>query len=115
MSAAGPDSTAMAEVIEGFHRVGSLAELRANGRLIAEIDADGVLVFEVEGSLFATSGACPHAGGPIQDGALCGAILSCPWHGYNFDLRSGACEEDAGLTLERYEVRLRGDDVLVKL
>ena len=115
MSVADPDSAALAEVTEGFHRAGSLAELRANGRLIAEIDADSVLVFEVEGSLVATSGACPHAGGPIHDGALCGAILSCPWHGYNFDLRTGACEEDDGLTLERYEVRVRGDDVLVKL
>ena len=108
-------SAAPTDVTAGFHRVGSLAELRANGRLIAEIDADSVLVFEVEGSLVATSGACPHAGGPIHDGALCGAILSCPWHGYNFDLRTGGCEEDAGLTLERYAVRLRGDDVLVKL
>ena len=115
MSAQVPNSTAPADVTAGFHRVGSLAALRADGRLIAEIDDDSVLVFEVEGSLVATSGACPHAGGPIQDGALCGAILSCPWHGYNFDLRTGACEEDAGLTLERYEVLLRGDDILVKL
>jgi nitrite reductase (NADH) small subunit len=115
MSAEVPNSSAPADVTAGFHRVGSLAQLRANGRLIAEIDDDSVLVFEVEGSLVATSGACPHAGGPIQDGALCGSILSCPWHGYNFDLRTGACEEDAGLTLERYEVLLRGDDILVKL
>jgi nitrite reductase (NADH) small subunit len=115
MSAQVPNSAAPADITTGFHRVGSLAQLRANGRLIAEIDADSVLVFEVEGSLVATSGACPHAGGPIQDGALCGAILSCPWHGYSFDLRTGACEEDAGLSLERYEVCAHGDDVLVRL
>jgi nitrite reductase (NADH) small subunit len=115
MSVEGSQSGALAEVAGGFHRVGSLAELRANGRLIGEIDDESVLVFEVEGSLIATSGACPHAGGPICDGALSDGILSCPWHGYNFDLRTGSCEEDAGLTLERYEVRLCGDDVLVKL
>ena len=98
-----------------FRRLGSVAELRAQDRLIATVGEQAVVVFDVRGSLVAIPAECPHAGGPICHGERTGTSLSCPWHGYNFDLQTGACEDDEALSLQRYEVRIEGDDILVRL
>jgi nitrite reductase (NADH) small subunit len=58
---------------------------------------------------------CPHLGGPICDADIDGDTLSCAWHGYNFSLQTGACEDDPDLNLQRYEVRVEGDEILVKI
>jgi nitrite reductase/ring-hydroxylating ferredoxin subunit len=42
----------------------------------------------------AVSGACPHAQGPLADGSLDGAVLTCPFHGWTFDVRTGHCLVD---------------------
>ena len=124
MSAEAPRAAASAAVAEGpatpgaisdYRRVGSIAQLRAQDRLIADVGEQSVVLFEVAGAVVAIPAECPHAGGPICDGERTGASLSCPWHGYNFDLESGACEEDDSLSLERYEVRIEGDDIFVKV
>jgi len=95
--------------------VGSLAALRRNGRLAADVARRKIAVFMVDGSVVATAGSCPHNRGPLVEGDLEGRTLTCPWHGYTFDLHTGACEEDPALTLERFEVRVEGDDILVRL
>lgn len=101
---------------EVFHRVGSLEAMRAGGdRLVVTVAGKGIVVLDVPGGLVAVQSACPHNGGPICEGELSGETLSCPWHGYNYNVRSGACEDDSALRLDRYEVRVDGDDVLVRV
>lgn len=96
-----------------MHRVGSLNELRHAKRLCADVDGKRVAVFLVDGKVIATTGRCPHAGGPLADGELCGAILTCPWHGWTYNLDTGSCEEDPDISLPFYDVRIDGDDVYV--
>lgn len=48
-----------------------------------------VAVFNVAGTLYAMDGVCPHQGGPLGQGQLSGCILTCPWHGWQFDVRDG--------------------------
>lgn len=100
---------------QGFHRVGSAAELREGQRLLATVAGRSLVVFRLADSLVAIPAECPHNGGPICDGDLAGSVVSCPWHGYNFDLLTGLCEDDEELSLERFEVRITGDDIWVKL
>jgi nitrite reductase (NADH) small subunit len=96
-------------------RAGSLAQLQANGRLAPMVGGRKIALFFVDGAVIATSGRCPHARGPIHEGEVSGSTLTCPWHGYNFDLRTGACEDDPDLNLERFAVDVQGDDILVSL
>lgn len=98
-----------------LHRVGSLAELRSGKAMRATVAGQKIAVFAVEDGAVATNGRCPHAHGPLHNGEVEGTILTCPWHGWSFDLRSGLCEEDPELVLERYEVVVDGDDILVRL
>lgn len=96
-------------------RAGSLAELRAVGRLATSVAGRKIALFAVQDSVVATAGRCPHARGPLHEGELNGCLLTCPWHGYTFDLRTGACDEDPELKLERFKVTIEGDDILVSL
>jgi nitrite reductase (NADH) small subunit len=96
-------------------RIGSLAALRQNKRLSFAAAGREIAVFEVAGEIIASQGKCPHAGGPLCQGTLAGTILTCPWHGWSYDLKTGECEEDASLSLQLYEVRVEGDDLFVTL
>jgi nitrite reductase (NADH) small subunit len=100
---------------EGFHRAGSLSAFSGSDRFSAAVNGKRVVVFKWAGAFIATPAICPHAGGPLCDAVLDGESLSCAWHGYNFSLRTGECDDDPDLNLERYEVRIDGDDVLVKV
>jgi nitrite reductase/ring-hydroxylating ferredoxin subunit len=108
-------TTGAAAGLAGFHRVGSAAGLRVGERLLVTVNGQDLVVFRLAEEVVAIPAACPHNGGPICDGELSGSTVSCPWHGYNFDLRTGACEDDADLSLERFEVRVAGDDILIKV
>lgn len=55
----------------------------------AVVDGAIILVTNVEGALYAMDGLCAHQGGPLAAGQLSGCTLTCPWHGWQYDVRSG--------------------------
>ena len=67
----------------------------------------------VEGLFYAVNAICPHRGGPLAEGALNGCVITCPWHGWTFDVRSGQPDHPGGHSVSAYEVRVEGEDVLV--
>ncbi len=96
-------------------RLCSLDELRpGQGRLLEE-GGHQVGVFNVEGALHAIDNRCPHRGGPLHEGWLEGTLVSCPWHGWQFDLRDGTCATLANRDVATYAVRVDGSDILVTL
>jgi nitrite reductase/ring-hydroxylating ferredoxin subunit len=95
---------ALADVVEG--------ELRAFA--VAGVTWP-VIVTRVGGELHACPGVCPHEDVALADGDLAGTTLTCPGHGYMFDLATGRCRHDPGLELRRYPITIVGDDVWVDL
>ena len=86
---------------------GGSRELTAGGRVVA--------LFNVDGEFHALDGVCPHAGGPLGEGDLDGAIVTCPWHGWQFDVTTGQHCLTANICHTRFPVRVDGDDVYVEL
>ncbi len=74
-----------------------------------------VAVFNVAGTFYALENSCPHQGGPIADGWLENAIITCPWHGWCFDVRSGKMTLGNYAMLPRFAVRTDGGDLLVSM
>ena len=70
--------------------------LKANEFPISEVPPGSILlvgevaVFNVDGRLCATQAACPHRQGPLNEGTLDGSTVTCPWHGSQFDVCTGA-------------------------
>jgi nitrite reductase/ring-hydroxylating ferredoxin subunit len=69
--------------------LGPAAALRARLPLRVDGAGDGFRVVEHEGRLLAHPVVCPHLGGPLEDAALAGGAVICPWHGYRFDCETG--------------------------
>jgi toluene monooxygenase system ferredoxin subunit len=74
-----------------------------------------VLVTRLGGEIIATAGVCPHEDVALADGDLDDACLTCPGHGYQFDIRTGACGHDPRLHLRRYRVVVLDDEVWIDL
>ena len=66
---------------------GETRELVVHDRIVAVCHA--LPTGETKGSLFALDGVCPHQGGPLGKGVLDGCTLTCPWHGWQFDVQDG--------------------------
>ena len=94
-------------------RVASLAELPpgACGEFVAGERI--VAVFNVDGTLHALDGICPHQGGPLGKGVLSGSTITCPWHGFQFDVTTGQHLTSRSLVHPRIPVKVEGGDVLV--
>ncbi|MFH5803872.1 Rieske (2Fe-2S) protein [Alienimonas sp. DA493] len=64
---------------------------------------------------FALDGLCPHAGGPLGAGALTGCVVTCPWHGWQFDVTDGSHTLTPQIQHESFPVIVEEDAVWVDL
>src|SRR5438046_2860333 len=75
-----------------------------------------IAVFNVDGQFYATQADCTHRGGPLCEGDLAGEIVTCPWHGSQFNVRTGEVVEDpATESLKTYPVTLRDGELVVEI
>jgi len=86
---------------------GSAGEFVAEDRIVA--------LFNVAGVYYALDGVCPHQGGPLGKGRLTGCILTCPWHGWQFDVRDGQHQLSQAYRHPTFPVKIDGDQVLIDL
>ena len=91
----------------GDLRPGECNEYVAEGRIIA--------LFNVEGTFHALDGICPHQGGPLGKGALAGCIVTCPWHGFQFDVTTGQHQTSKSLVHPTFPVKLENGQVWVNI
>jgi nitrite reductase (NADH) small subunit len=86
---------------------GQSAEVVAEGRIFA--------VYNVDGVFHVIDGICPHAGGPLGKGTLRGNIVTCPWHGWQFNVSSGQHCLNQRICQTTYAVRVENGRVIIEL
>lgn len=99
----------------GFVRVAEVGEIPDGHGALFDTGGLTVAVFNAGGRFFATSPLCPHEDGPLAEGWIEGDVVVCPWHGWDFELRTGRCRVDPGLAIGVYDVRVRDGGVEVDL
>lgn len=116
--------------------VGSETDLDDGDRIIVEVDGKEVCVFNVNGNYYALLNWCVHQGGPCCEGTISGTyessfdretletelvwtrdeqVLSCPWHGWEYDITTGNCLSDKDRKLPSYHVRVQDGEIIVRL
>jgi len=101
-------------MVEPVRKVAKLAALREDRGLRVEIGDEKIMLVRDGDAVRAYSALCPHAGGPLDEGAVCDGRIVCPWHKGSFRLSDGGLLEPPALDgLARYPVEVDGDDVLV--
>jgi nitrite reductase/ring-hydroxylating ferredoxin subunit len=90
------------EVVPGSSRV-----VEAGGRILALVNHNG--------QFYALDNTCMHRGGPLGEGFMDGANLTCPWHGWQYDVTSGQCTTNPSARLTCFPTKVEGDDVFVEV
>jgi nitrite reductase (NADH) small subunit len=98
---------------EGFEVVLHKDALK-DGELVEIIIAGtAIAVAKFDGAFHAIDNRCPHAEGPLGEGKMDGPVVTCPYHGWEFDVRDGACLTDSDCSIQSFEVKVVGDAVCV--
>ncbi len=98
-----------------FVKVAQTREIPEGQGISVEVNGRRIAIFNVDGAFYAIDDVCPHQGGPLGEGELSGKIVTCPWHGWEYDVTTGVNTMDTDIQQERFEVQVRGDDILVKV
>src|SRR5687767_10161194 len=72
-----------------------------------------IALFNVDGKFYATSDSCVHQCGPLSKGALENDIVTCPWHGWKYSVKSGKSPHEGGDSVSSYPVQVTGSAVYV--
>ena len=86
---------------------GTIREFQLEGKVVA--------VANVAGKLFAINNVCLHRGGPLGQGELDRQIVTCPWHGWQYDVTTGKLVTNPAVGVETYPVEVRGEDIFVDI
>lgn len=115
------------------HVIGTLADFPEGSHTVIELKGRQVGIFNIRGELHGLPNICPHQTGPLCTGKIVtgslrsdaetgwkpewvhdGEVVVCPWHGLEYHIPSGRCLAFQHIKLRRYDVRVDGDDVIVR-
>jgi len=86
---------------------GTIREFHVEGRAIA--------VANVDGKFYAINNTCLHRGGPLGQGTLYGKVVTCPWHGWQYDVTTGKVTQNPAVGVDCYPLEVRGEDIYVDI
>ena len=95
--------------------VGGAGGNAVNNMIEKQLDGVDFVVANTDGDFHACTNTCPHAGGPLGEGSIEGSVLTCPYHGWQFDLADGSCLTNAEVKLTIYDVAVVDDAVCVRI
>ena len=96
-------------------RVAAAADLGVGAALTVTAEGKTLALFNVDGAYYAIDNACPHRGGPLSEGDLDGRVVTCPWHGWVWDVTSGANMNNPAVRIGCYPVIFQEGDLFVRL
>lgn len=100
---------------EGYEVVLHKDALKDGGIVEIIIAGRAIAVANVGGAFHAIANSCPHADGPLGEGTLDGALVTCPNHGWQFDVTDGSCKTNPYAKVQTFPVQVVSTAVCVKL
>jgi nitrite reductase (NADH) small subunit len=79
-----------------------------------QLDGHTVAIANLNGSFYAIDNTCLHRGGPLGQGVMDGQKVTCPWHGWQFDVTTGKAALNPAVGVSCYRIEVRGDDLFVE-
>lgn len=93
--------------------VAAAADVPDGAGLAVTAEGRPLALFRVDDGIVAVQGDCLHRGGPLALGDLRGGVLTCPWHWWRYDLRTGRRVDDPSVCLERFPVEVEDGRIVV--
>lgn len=99
-----------------FVKVAEVGDVDEGELMAVEVDREPICLAKVDGVIYAFTDDCTHIGGPLNEGELDCEVLTCPWHGAQFDVRTGkVLRGPARQDIQTYPVQIEGESVLICL
>ena len=92
---------------------GSIDEWETRPAKIVIHAGEPIAVFKTTSGFRACQNVCPHAGGSLGEGTVEGETVTCPLHGWQFDLKTGACLNEPGNSVKIYPVEVKAEKVVL--
>lgn len=120
----------------GEHVITDASDLDNGDRLVTELEGREVGIFKIDGEFYAYTSWCAHQSGPICGGSVGGTwqatydqesgetdrqwtmdgqAIRCPWHNWEYDLKSGECLSKPGIRLPEHDVRIEDGELIVTI
>jgi len=96
-----------------FVRAAKASEVASGTIHEVHVGSTVIALANVGGTFYAISNTCLHRGGPLGQGPLEGKVVTCPWHGWQFDVTTGKANQDPTAGVPCYPTELRGEEVFV--
>jgi nitrite reductase (NADH) small subunit len=90
-------------------------ELKPGEGKVVEVEGKVLAVFNVDGTFYCLDNTCLHRGGPLGEGELEGTVVTCPWHGWRWDVTTGANTNNPAVKVACFPVTVEGASVFVEL
>ncbi len=95
-------------------KVAAKSEIGTGSGKIVEVGDRQVALFQVDGNYCAIDNICPHRGGPLGEGDVEGTVVTCPWHGWQFDVCTGESPVNPAAKVQKFNIKAEGDDLLLE-
>jgi nitrite reductase/ring-hydroxylating ferredoxin subunit len=95
--------------------VGKIADVAAGQSRVVDAGGKSLALFNVGGAYHVLDNTCPHRGGPLGEGDLDGALVACPWHGWRWDVTTGANTNNPAVRVPCFPVSVDQGEIFVDL
>ena len=97
-----------------FAKAAKKSEIPDDTGKLVQVNGKDIALFKVEGKIHAIYSVCPHQGGPLDEGGITDKVVTCPWHGWEFDVTTGACTFNDAIKQPTFKVKEEGEDIYVE-
>ena len=99
-----------------FRKASETKDLAPGTAKLVEIEERKIALFNVDGKFYAIDNTCTHRGGPLAEGEIEGDVVTCPWHGATYNVKTGeVLGPPASLGVASYNVRVEGSDIEIEM
>jgi nitrite reductase/ring-hydroxylating ferredoxin subunit len=96
-------------------KVADITELQPGQCKVVQAGERELALANVDGKFHCVDNVCPHRGGPLGEGNLDGTVITCPWHGWRFDVCTGVSPVIPTAKVDKFDVVVEGNDIKVKV
>jgi nitrite reductase (NADH) small subunit len=99
--------------MSNYVKIASVAQVPPGSGIVASLENKEYAVFNVDGAFYVIDNTCKHRGGPLGEGELEGETVTCPWHSWQYNVKTGACLTKDGIKMDAYEVRVEDGEIKI--
>jgi len=98
-----------------FIKAALTKDIQDGSGITVELEGKSIAVFNSNGKFYAIDNTCKHRGGPLGEGSLDGNVVTCPWHGWQFDITNGNCVTNPAGKINGYALKIERENILIEI